>query len=86
MAPYLLGRNGLLAGLAELLDCLLVVAKILLAADQEYRDVTAEVKDLGVPLLRLSACEIVANPRIAGCTEARGVQQGRADLLRNVVQ
>jgi len=49
---YLLGRHGLLAGLAELLNCLLVVAKILLAANQEYRDITAEVEDLSVPLLR----------------------------------
>jgi len=70
MAAYLLGRHGLLARLAELLNCLLVVAKILLAADQEYRHITAEVEDLGVPLLKLSAWEITANPGIAGCTGA----------------
>lgn len=48
---YLLGRNGLLASLAQLLNRLLVVAQVLLAANEENGDVTAEVKDLGIPLL-----------------------------------
>ena len=48
---YLLGRHGLLAGLAKLLNRLLVVTQILLAANQENGDVAAEMKHLGIPLL-----------------------------------
>lgn len=47
---YLFGGNGLLAGLAELLDGLGVVAQILLATDEDNWDVTAEVENLRVPL------------------------------------
>ena len=47
---YLFGGNGLLAGLAEFLDGLGVVAQILLAADEDNWDVTAEVENLRVPL------------------------------------
>jgi len=47
----LFGGNGLLAGLAELLDGLGVVAQILLAANEDNWDVTAEVENLRVPLL-----------------------------------
>lgn len=52
---YLFGGNGLLAGLAELLNGLGVVAQILLAANEDDWDVTAEVKNLRVPLFWLSA-------------------------------
>jgi hypothetical protein len=47
---YLLGRDGLLASLAQLLDGLLVVAEILLAADKDDRQALAEVQDLRDPL------------------------------------
>ena len=47
---YLLGSNGLLAGLMELLDGLLVVTQILLATNENDRETTAEVKDFGDPL------------------------------------
>lgn len=47
---YLLGRNGLLAGLAKLLNGLVVVSKILLATNQDDRETLAEVQNLGDPL------------------------------------
>jgi hypothetical protein len=53
-SSYLFRRNRLLAGLAQLLDGLLIVSEILLAADQNDRQALAEVKDLGDPLDELS--------------------------------
>jgi hypothetical protein len=50
MSAYLLGGDGLLAGLAELLDGLLIVPEILLAADQDLRDLRAEVMYFRAPL------------------------------------
>jgi hypothetical protein len=47
----LFGRHGLLAGLAKLLDRLLVVSQILLAANENDGETLAEVKDLRNPLL-----------------------------------
>lgn len=47
---YLFRRDGLLAGLAELLNDLLVVSQILLTANQDEREAGAEVKNLGDPL------------------------------------
>jgi hypothetical protein len=49
-SSYLLGRNELLAGLAQLLDGLGVVSQILLASDQNDGQALAEVKNLGDPL------------------------------------
>jgi len=55
---HLLGRNGLLAGLAKLLDGLLVVTQILLAADEDDGKALAEVKDFGNPLqTRRGTCQ-----------------------------
>lgn len=47
---YLLRRDGLLAGLAELLNGLLVVSQILLAANKDDGETLAEVEDFGDPL------------------------------------
>jgi hypothetical protein len=47
---YLLGGHGLLAGLAELLDGLLVETQILLAADQDLGHIRAEMVYLRAPL------------------------------------
>ena len=47
---YFFGRDRLLAGLAQLLNRLLVVSQILLAADENDRKTLAEVKNLGNPL------------------------------------
>jgi hypothetical protein len=47
---YLLGSNGLLAGLVELFDGLLVVTQILLAANEDDRETAAEMQDFGDPL------------------------------------
>jgi hypothetical protein len=47
---YLLGGDGLLGGLGELLDGLGVVAQIFLAANKDDGEALAEVKDLGNPL------------------------------------
>jgi hypothetical protein len=47
---YLLGRDGLLARLAKLLNSLVVVAQILLAANQNDGEALAEVKNLRDPL------------------------------------
>ena len=53
---YLLGSNGFLAGLVEFLNGLLVITQVLLAADKDDRETTAEVKDFGDPLY-LSTCQ-----------------------------
>ena len=50
LGAYLFRRDGLLAGLAKLLDRLLVIAQILLAADQNDGETLAEVKNLRDPL------------------------------------
>ena len=47
---YLLRGNGLLASLSELLDDLLVVSQILLAANKDDRETLAEVQNLRDPL------------------------------------
>ena len=47
---YLFGRYGLLAGLAELLDGLLVEPQVLLAANEDLGDVGAEVMYFRAPL------------------------------------
>lgn len=47
---YLLGRDGLLAGLAELLNDPRVVTQILLAADEDDREALAEVQNFRDPL------------------------------------
>lgn len=49
-AAYLLGRDGLLARLSQLLNDLLVVSQVLLATDQDDGKALAEVKNLGDPL------------------------------------
>jgi hypothetical protein len=56
MSSYLLGSNGLLAGLVELLNGLLVVTQILLATDENDRKTAAEMKNFGDPLY-LSTCQ-----------------------------
>lgn len=48
--PYLLGSDGLLRRLVQLLNSLLVVSQILLAADEDDGEARAEVQDLGDPL------------------------------------
>jgi hypothetical protein len=50
MHSYLLGSNGLLAGLVKLLDGLLVVTQVLLATDEDDGETVAEVKNFGDPL------------------------------------
>ena len=52
---YLLGADGLLACLAELLNGLVVVTQILLAADQDDGKSLAEMEDLRNPLQEASA-------------------------------
>lgn len=47
---YLLGGDGLLAGLSELLNDLLVVSQILLAANEDDGETLAEVQNLRDPL------------------------------------
>ena len=53
---YLLGSNGLLAGLVELLNGLLVVTQILLATNKNDGETAAEMKNFGDPLY-LSTCQ-----------------------------
>lgn len=52
---YLLWSHWLLGSLVELLDGLLVVAKILLASNENDWETLAEVKDLRNPLERVLA-------------------------------
>lgn len=47
---YLLGENRFLGGLGQLLNCLGVMTKILLASDKNDGEPLAEVKDFGDPL------------------------------------
>lgn len=47
---YLLGGDGLLARLSQLLNRLLVVSEILLAANKDDGEALAEVKNLRDPL------------------------------------
>lgn len=47
---HLLRRDRLLGGLSQLLLCLGVVSKVVLAADEDDGKTLAEVKDLGDPL------------------------------------
>jgi hypothetical protein len=51
LCPYLLGSNGLLAGLMKLFNRFLVITEILLATDEDDREATAEMKDFGDPLV-----------------------------------
>ena len=51
MSAYLLGSDGLLAGLVKLLDGFLVVTEILLAANEDDGEATAEMHDFGDPLV-----------------------------------
>ena len=51
MRAYLLGSDGLLAGLVKLLDGFLVVTEILLAADEDDGQATAEMHDFRDPLV-----------------------------------
>lgn len=69
IGSYLFGRNGLLAGLAKLLDRLLIVSEILLATDEDDGETLAEVQNLGDPLLK-STCQ-------QGCADRAGYQLGR---------
>ena len=62
-ATYLLGGDRLLARLAELLNGLLVVAKILLASDQDDGEALAEVKNLRDPL---QSCDVSAHMSLSG--------------------
>lgn len=48
--PYLFRGNGLLGGLVQLFNSLLVVSQILLATDEDDGQAGAEVQDLGDPL------------------------------------
>ena len=50
----LLGGDGLLRGLCELLDGLRIVTEIALAADENDGKTLAEVKDFGDPLWEVS--------------------------------
>lgn len=52
---YLLGADGLLACLAELLNGLVVVTQILLATDEDDGKALAEMQDLRNPLEQASA-------------------------------
>ena len=55
-SSYLLGSNGLLAGLVELFNGLLVITQILLATNEDDRKTAAEMKNFGDPLY-LSTCQ-----------------------------
>ena len=49
-SSYLLGSNGLLAGLVELFNGLLIVTQILLATNEDDGETAAEMKNFGDPL------------------------------------
>jgi hypothetical protein len=64
----LLWGNGLLRGLVELLDRLLVVTQILLAANKDDGQALAEVQDFGNPLQKVSDKGARPNMRDSGHT------------------
>jgi hypothetical protein len=84
---YLFRGDGLLRCLVQLLNSLLVVSQILLAADEDDGEARAEVKDFGDPLemsSRVSECPpsiSVTNDAIAPWARERVLY-----LLLNVVQ
>jgi len=49
-STHLLRRHGLLRGLVQLFNRLLVVSKILLASNEDNGEALAEVQDFGDPL------------------------------------
>ena len=55
-SSYLLGSNGLLAGLVELFDGLCVVTKIFLATNENNWKALAEVENFGDPL-KIGTCQ-----------------------------
>jgi hypothetical protein len=56
MLAYLLRGNRLLAGFVELFNSLLVITQVLLTANKDNWETTAEMQDFGDPL-RLSTCQ-----------------------------
>lgn len=56
---YLLRRDGLLTGLAKLLNGLRIISQILFAADKNDGKTLAEMENLGNPL-QLSTCQSLA--------------------------
>lgn len=80
---YLLRGDGLLAGLAKLLNGLGIVAQILFAANEDDRQALAEVKNFGNPLL---AEHVSASCLSRRHETGRVVGSRNADLLLNVVQ
>jgi hypothetical protein len=84
---YLFRGNGLLRRLVQLLNSLLVVSQILLAADKDDGQAGAEVENLGDPLeknslvSRCSASKSVAHDAIAPWARERVIY-----LLLDVVQ
>lgn len=84
---YLFRGNGLLRCLVQLLNGLLIVSQILLAADEDDGQAGAEVQDLGNPLEKndsVSVCsprESVTHDAIAAWARERVVY-----LLLDVVQ
>jgi hypothetical protein len=66
--------------LAQTLLLRRLLEEILLTADQEYRDVTAEVEDLSIPLI--ASVSVQSQPR----AQAPGSSMRSTYLLRNVVQ
>ena len=52
MSTYLFGGDGLLRGLVQLFDGLVIETQILLAANENDREALAEMKNLGNPLQR----------------------------------
>lgn len=85
---YLLGADGLLACLAELLDGLVVVTQILLAADQDDGKSLAEMKDLRNPLHKASASVGESQAALGRARDEFGWGRGPGGsyLLLNVVQ
>lgn len=84
---YLLGADGLLACLAELLNGLVVVTQILLAADQDDGKSLAEMEDLRNPLQKASTSVHDSQVALALVRDNLGWGRGEGPyLLLNVVQ
>lgn len=84
---YLLGADGLLACLAELLNGLVVVTQILLATDEDDGKALAEMQDLRNPLEQASAAVGDSQGASLGYeTVPRGRRDQGPYLLLNIVQ
>ena len=86
VSAHLLGRDGPLRRLAELLDRPRVVPEVLLAANEDDGQVRAEVEDLGDPLQKAAQVVGASAGAACDCTSRCGRRASSTHLLLDVVE